>query len=233
MPRSSAARRTPSASTWLEYCSAEAASPSRVSAVNGAFGRTSISSGRPAVRVPVLSNAAERTRASCSITAPPLTMMPAFAARESPPRNATGAAISRGQGVASTSTSAKRVGLPDTAHATPAMASETAVNGMAKRSARRTTGARESWASRTRATICWYWLSWLVWVARMRMAVGPLTLPERISSPVARSAGRLSPVSDDSSNDPEGESSTPSTGTSSAGRTSNTSPMRTSSAAAS
>ena len=80
-------------------------------------------------------------RASCSMTPPPLMMTPAFAARESPPRKATGAAMRSGHGVASTSTSAKRAGSPESPHAAPAITSDTAVKGMANRSASRTVGA--------------------------------------------------------------------------------------------
>ena len=47
-----------------------------------------------------------------------------------PPMKATGAAISRGQGVATTSTSAKRVGSFDTHQAMPAMRNATMVNGI-------------------------------------------------------------------------------------------------------
>src|SRR5690606_40890987 len=92
---------------------------------------------------------------------------------------ATGAAMSRGHGVASTSTSAKRAGSPETSHATPARASENTVNGTAKRSASRTTGAWLADAAATSATICWYWLSAATAVARSSTASTPLTEPER------------------------------------------------------
>ena len=58
-------------------------------------------------------------------------MMPLRAARLMPPMNATGAAMSSGHGVASTSTSANRTGSPESHHATPASASENSVNGTA------------------------------------------------------------------------------------------------------
>ena len=67
----------------------------------------------------------------------------------------------------------------------------------------------------------------------MRTARDPFTDPDSTSSPAERLTGRLSPVSDDSSNDPSSLSSVPSTGTISAGRTSRMSPTRTSAASAS
>ena len=73
-----------------------------------------------------------------------------------PATYATGAAINSGQGVASTSTCANRRGVPETAHAMPAMRNEMMVNGTASMSAVRTTAARESCADCTSLRICWY-----------------------------------------------------------------------------
>ena len=93
--------------------------------------RISTSAGEPCVRVPVLSNTAVLVAASSSSTLPPFTITPLRAARLMPPRNATGAAMSSGHGVASTSTSAKRTESPDSHHARPASARENSVKGTA------------------------------------------------------------------------------------------------------
>src|SRR5690606_373586 len=108
-------------------------------------------------------------------------------------------------------------------------ASENTVNGTAKRSASRTTGAWLADAAATSATICWYWLSAATAVARSSTASTPLTEPESSASPATFSTGMLSPVSEDSSTVVAGETSTPSTGTTSEGRTSTSSPTATSS----
>ena len=66
-----------------------------------------------------------RPRPSASSAPPPLTMIPIRAARETPATIATGTARIRGHGVATTSTESARVGSPDTAHATAAIAKAT------------------------------------------------------------------------------------------------------------
>ena len=78
-------------------------------------GPTSIvaSLGRPAVRVPVLSNRMTRARASVSSGPPPLTITPRRAAREIPATIAIGAASRSGHGVATTRTASPRTGSPD------------------------------------------------------------------------------------------------------------------------
>ena len=91
----------------------------------------STTSALPWVRVPVLSNAAERTRASTSNTPPSLMMTLSFAAELIPPINATGVAMSSGHGVATTSTSANRTGSPLRNHAKSAISNDTMVNGTA------------------------------------------------------------------------------------------------------
>ena len=136
-----------------------------------------------------------------------------------------------GHGVATTSTSANRVGLPEIHQASPAMTNETSVNGIATRSASRTNGAREDCASRTSSTIRWYWESEAVAPARTSTAAEPFTEPDSSSSPATFSTGSDSPVSDDSSTVAAGETSAPSTGTSSPGRTRSTSPTSTSTTA--
>ena len=68
-------------------------------------------------------------------------------------QDATGAAIRSGQGVARTSTCANRSGNPETAHAIPAIASESTVNGTASISAVFTTAGRDSCADETSSRI--------------------------------------------------------------------------------
>ncbi len=157
-------------------------------------------------------------------------MMPWRVARFVPDRNATGAAMSSGHGVASTSTCANRVPSPLTAQAVPAISRDTTVNGTDHRSARRTNSGRLSAAPRTRSTICWYWDRAAVAVARTRTRSAPTTEPDSTPSPSVRVTGSGSPVSEDSSNTPDADASVPSTGTTSPGRTTTTSPTRTSAA---
>ena len=141
---------------------------------------------------------------------------------------ATGAAMMSGQGVATTSTSANREASPLSHHAPPAMANETRVKGTAIRSASRTKGARDFWASLTRSMMRWYCDSAAEAVARMWMAREPLTAPDISASPRVCSTGRDSPVSDDSSKAADVERRTESTGTSSPGLTSSSLPGPTS-----
>ena len=75
--------------------------------------RSLATSGRPIVRVPVLSKTAVRTPPSCSSAVPWRNTMPRRAAWLIPPMMATGVARMRGQGVATTSTASTRTGSPD------------------------------------------------------------------------------------------------------------------------
>ena len=120
-----------------------------------AAGSTSIdaSRGRPAVRVPVLSNSITCARASVSSGPPPFTITPRRAAREIPATIAIGAANSSGHGVATTRTASARTGSPDRIHAAAAIASVNGTKIRAYRSARRTNGALLCCASFTRRTI--------------------------------------------------------------------------------
>ena len=105
------------------------------------------------VSVPVLSKKICDTRPKFSSTSCALIRMPALARRPVPATYATGAAISSGQGVAKTSTCANRNGVPATAHAMPAIASERMVNGTASTSAVLTTVGRDSCADDTSSRI--------------------------------------------------------------------------------
>ena len=137
---------------------------------------------------------------------------------------ATGAAISSGQGVASTNTWANRVGTPETAHAMPAIAKDNTVNGTARRSAVFTTAGRDSCAEATSSRMRWYWESAATWVARMVKAVEPFTAPDITRAPANTSRGTGSPLMLLRSSVAEPESSSPSTGTVSPGNTISTSP---------
>ncbi len=94
-------------------------------------------------------------------------------------------------------------------------------------------GALLSAASCTRATIRLYCESSMRAVTRIRTAASPFSEPLMRPSPADRSTGRLSPVSEDSSKEPDSESRTPSSGTTSPGLTSRMSPISTSAAATS
>ena len=111
-----------------------------------------VSSGRPWVRVPVLSKSTTSPAARVSRAAPPLTTTPIREARDRPDMIATGAASSSGHGVATTSTATARSGEPATAHAAPASASVSGTKSTAKRSAVRTKGADVAWACSTSRT---------------------------------------------------------------------------------
>ena len=137
---------------------------------------------------------------------------------------ATGAAMSSGQGVASTSTWANRVGTPDIAHAMPAIISESTVKGTAKRSAVFTTAGRDSCAEATSSRMRWYCESAATWVARMVNAVEPFTAPDITRAPANTSRGTGSPLILLRSSVAVPDSSSPSTGTVSPGSTMSTSP---------
>ena len=72
----------------------------------------SVSTGCPTVMVPVLSISRVVQVAMRSRTAPPFTITPRLAARESPETIATGAARIRGHGVATTRTATARLAPP-------------------------------------------------------------------------------------------------------------------------
>ena len=211
------------ARTCGEACSRAAARRSTSSA-SPSTASTVARCGRPAVRVPVLSNRRTRARASDSSGPPPLTMMPRRADREMPATMAIGAARSRGHGVATTSTARARVASPEMSHATAARARVSGTKYRAYRSASRTNGAFAP--------------------ARLlhepddpgvgaRIGRGDRLEVERgtgvdhadeTGSPISRSTWRLSPVSADSSRVAPSLRMTPSTGTTSPGRTRRRSP---------
>ena len=114
---------------------------------------TSVTAGRPAVRVPVLSSTIVWARPRFSNALPLRTTTPRRDARESPETIATGAASSSGHGVATTSTATARSAESLAHHASPASASDRGRNQAANRSASRITGALSAPAWRTSATI--------------------------------------------------------------------------------
>ena len=231
--RSWAASTTAAARACDDCASTLAAAASSRSASCVPSVTTSTIRGCPKVSVPVLSMATVRAFASRSRAPESLTIMPSFAARLTPAKNATGAASNSGHGVATTSTSASRTGSPDAHHAIPAIANDSKVKGIATRSAMRTTGACESCACFTNAMICWYCESAATARASISIASAPLTPPDGMRSPFACSTGSGSPVREDSSVVAWSDSSVPSTGTVWPGRTSSRSPTFTSSMATS
>ena len=114
-PWRSASATTTRASGCPDPCSTLAASPSTSPAAKRGAGRICATSGRPTVRVPVLSKTAVVTCPSCSRALPWRKMIPWRAARLMPPMMATGVARMSGQGVATTSTASARTGSPEIA----------------------------------------------------------------------------------------------------------------------
>ena len=133
-----------------ESCSTDAASRTTWSEDAGPNVSTAMTWGRAEVTVPVLSSSSTLTRARVSSGPPPLTMIPCFAARETPAMMAAGAARMSGQGVATTRTASARMGLPPAIQATAASATVKPRKPRAYRSARRTNGALDCSAAVTR-----------------------------------------------------------------------------------
>ena len=114
-----AARTIAAATTWGETWSSDAAAR-RTSSASRPKGTTSVTVGRPTVRVPVLSNSSTRPWARRSKATPPLMITPRELARESPAVMAIGAARISGHGVATTRTATARTASPDRDQARPA-----------------------------------------------------------------------------------------------------------------
>ncbi len=151
-PRMRAWATTAVASTCGDIWSTLAAS-SRASSLDhsGAVVIAS-STGRPPVRVPVLSSSSTRPAARRSSAAPPLTTTPRRAHCETPDITAIGTASSRGQGVATTRTATAALGCPARSHAAAATTRARGTNQKARRSASRTNGAEPRRASSTSRT---------------------------------------------------------------------------------
>ncbi len=101
--RASAARTTACASGCCERFSALAAHDSTSASVAPSSATTSVTSNRPRVSVPVLSNAIARTRPSASMKRPPLNSTPLRAALAMADRMVAGVAITSAHGEATTS----------------------------------------------------------------------------------------------------------------------------------
>ena len=155
--------------------------------------------GVPLVTVPVLSSRTVVAAPRRSRTPAPFTMIPARAARESPPTNAIGAARISGHGVATTITASHLFGSPVAAHAMPPTTSEKGRKTAAYRSASRVNFARSLSAVRTSRTIAAYALSAADRVTRASNAFPAFAVPDRTSPPAGIVTGSASPVSADSS----------------------------------
>lgn len=123
-----ASRTIACARTCVETWSTEAAKPSTSPGAKPVAAATSMTRGRPTVTVPVLSSTSVRARPSCSSAVPSRTITPSRDARESPETMATGAASSRGQGVATTRTATARAAEPLSTQARPAIARDSGRN---------------------------------------------------------------------------------------------------------
>ena len=152
----------------------------------------SVTTGRPTVNVPVLSNSSTRPAASRSSARPPFTTTPREAIRVSPEVIAIGAARIKGQGVATTRTATARTASPDNVQASPATARVTARNATAYRSASLTNGALDASASAsaTNRTIPAYVLSAARRVARIMNESPAFTAPLRTPSPAPTFDGK-------------------------------------------
>ena len=96
------------ASGWSLRDSTATAIDSNSDSVTPAAGATSVSRGRPSVRVPVLSNAIARRVPRFSSGPPPLTSTPSCPARATAASTALGVAIASAHGLAATSTAIAR-----------------------------------------------------------------------------------------------------------------------------
>ena len=221
-----------------EPCSAAAASATTSSSDIGGSAITSVTAGRPTVRVPVLSNKTVSTRSSSSSAAALLTRIPRSAPRPVATMMAVGVARPSAHGQAMTRTATALVRAkrpagsgPNTHQATKVRAAIPSTIGTktaATRSARRWIGAREPCASATSVTIRANAVSLPTRAARKMKLPVRLTVPAKTFDSGVFSTGRLSPVSIDSSIVEAPSVTTPSTGIRSPGRMRTKSPTRTS-----
>ena len=195
--------------------------------------QTSVTSGSPRVRVPVLSNSTVSALRAFSSSAPPRNSTPSSAARPEPTIMPVGVARPSAQGQAITSTSqqatmafSRSPGLAAKYH-TPNTAAAISTTAGTKReailSASRWIGALEVCARRTISIICCRTESLPSLAADMRALPERFSVPPNTVSPAALSTGRLSPVSMDSSTAQLPPMIIPSTGTLSPGRRTTTS----------
>ncbi len=190
---------------------------------------TSVTTGRPSVRVPVLSKTMVWILPMRSRLSPPLMRMPSSAPLPVPTMMAVGVARPRAQGQAMTSTATKLSRARLNTGSTPASIQTTKVSRAmpmtvgtktaATLSARRWMGALEPWASSTMRMIWARTVSRPTRSARKRKVPVPLMVAPTTSSPGFFSTGMGSPVSMDSSTALAPSVTTPSTGIFSPGRT--------------
>ena len=195
-------------------------------------GRTSTSSMRPSVTVPVLSRTIVPILRVSSSTSGPLMRMPSCAPRPVPTMSAVGVASPRAQGHAmmSTATAAEKASpaSPVTASQPASVAREMAItagtNTAETRSASRWIGALPDCASVTRRAIWASAVSAPTLVARTISRPYVLMVAPATSAPGPTSTGTDSPVSIDWSMADSPSSTTPSVAIFSPGRTTKTSP---------
>ena len=197
---------------------------------------TSVTSGSPLVRVPVLSITTVSILAIPSRAVAFLNNTPRLAPIPVPTMIAVGVARPRASGhVMTTTVMAKSIACatptPASIHTAkvtvpPMRATNTSQN--AARSARRWPGALEFWASWTILTICAKAVSAPTLEARTRKVPVVLIEAPITSAPGAFSTGMDSPVTIDSSTSDSPSSTTASTGIFAPGRTSSRSPVTTS-----
>ncbi|KAF5053511.1 hypothetical protein DSECCO2_397590 [anaerobic digester metagenome] len=213
----------------------------------GSKDKTSTTSGRPSVSVPVLSKTTVSTVPAISRESPPLINIPFSAPLPVPTMMAVGVARPRAHGQAITSTVMKMVrekvkacssgakaGTPrkyQAKKATSAMVMTVGTNIAETRSASLWMGALATWASSTSLTIWARAVSLPTLVALIRRRPLPLMVAPMTSDPSSLDTGRLSPVMMLSSTDERPSITVPSVGIFSPGRTIITSPTSRSSTA--
>ncbi len=225
-----ASSTTGRASGWSDPASASAAHRSTSSRSAVPRGTTSVTRGRPVVRVPVLSRATVSIRAAVSRNSPPLTRMPSRAARPIPATTATGIEMTSAPGQLMTSSVRASVTSRVTSPTTRARAIAPGVYQRLKRSRNRCVGACASCASSTRRMMRARVVSAPTPVADTRSIPPREIVPAKTRSPTCFSTGMDSPVIDASSRTPCPPTTSPSTGTFAPSRTTTVSPGRTSAA---
>ena len=194
----------------------------------------STTSGRPSVRVPVLSNTTVSIRCATSSASPPLMRMPASAPRPVPTMIAVGVArpIAHGHATITVAIALVRARVsrgsgPTSSHATNVTTPRMSTSGTKTsliRSARRWIGAFEPCARWTSSTMRARAVSRPTRVARITKEPVVLRVAPMTSSAGPFVAGMASPVSIDSSTAELPSTTRPSTGTRSPGRTRRRSP---------
>ncbi|SHW48473.1 Uncharacterised protein [Mycobacteroides abscessus subsp. abscessus] len=194
---------------------------------------TSITVGRFAVSVPVLSSATPRILPSASSAAPPLTNAPSLLAAPIAATTVTGTEIAKAHGEAATSTTRARsiqvAGSPSTLPSTAISAAAImtpGTSGLAMRSAKRWEAPLRDCSASTMRTMRASELSSAVVVTSTSSTPVPLIDPANTSSPGPASTGTDSPVMAETSSAVRPCPMMPSVATRSPGLTSIRSPIR-------